>query len=137
MAGARGCCSKGPIKSTSIRMHGAPFFSPYMQDLGGALLMSFQNSTHMYTYMHRIASPHKLNTFGTYHTFAESFHVSYHSTPKTPRLFGLILFKVITIKFSAMISFKNVYTFCHNLYHIIRYSEVREVSLHLRYREPT
>ena len=59
MAGAQGCCGKGPIKSTSIRMgHGVPYFTPYMQELGGALLMSFQIFC-AHVHMHRIASAHK------------------------------------------------------------------------------
>ena len=43
MAGAQRCCGKGPIKSTSICMVCHTSLTPYMQDLGGALLMSISN----------------------------------------------------------------------------------------------
>ena len=58
------------------------YFTPYMQDLGGgrvALRMSFQ-IFYAHVHMHRI---HKYTCllFGTCHTFAEFFHVIYHTTP--------------------------------------------------------
>ena len=107
MAGAQGCCGKGPIKSISICTVCHAYFTPYMQDLGGALLMSFQ-IFYAHVHMHRTCL-----LFGTCHAHVcriLSRHLPLHAN-KLLRYFGqrLILSKVTTIKFRAMISFKNVY----------------------------
>ena len=130
-------------------MQGVPYFTPYVQDLGGALLMSFQ-IFYAHVHMHRrIASVHKYTCllFGTCHTFAEFFHVIYHSTPIKPlryfgqRLIFMQLSNVTTIKFSAMIHPSRTFIVhpsvtTYNISSVsARYSEVRVVSLHLRYRE--